>query len=258
MPLTAAYSVPLVSPLYPSPPPWRYRDCSLAVIPFRTAPGVTRRLVPEPLVPNAEDLMLMMVGPMHNHALGSTTEAFIAVPSSFGELVGNYAVLVYLEDDACVTSGREIWGWPKKEARFRFSEDDLRVSATAERGGAELFRLGLELGDEAGPEDLALSPTWFNFKLIPAVAAGAPPAVMQLTATTFENVMVHEARRGTPALTFGNGSADPLADLLPVQELLGGVYLRRFQFDLLLGEVLHDYLAPDQAPSLVGTAAVGA
>jgi acetoacetate decarboxylase len=257
MSLTAAYSIPLASPLYPSPPPWRYRDCSLAVIPFRTAAGVTRRLVPEPLVPNADDLVLMMVGPMHNHALGSTTEAFIAVPSSVGDLVGNYAVLLYLEDDSCVTSGREIWGWPKKEARFRFSETNASVSASAERHGAELFRLGLELGEDAGPEDLALSPTWFNFKLIPAVAAGAPPAVMQLTATTFENVAVHEARRGTPALAFGNGPADPLADLLPVEELLGGVYLRRFQLDLLLGEVVHDYLAPSQAPSLVGAAVGG-
>jgi acetoacetate decarboxylase len=255
--LTAAYSVPLVSPLYPSPPPWLYRDCALAVIPFRTAPGVTRRLVPEPLVPDADDRVLMMIGPMHNHALGSTFEAFIAVPSRLGDRTGNYAVLLYLENDACVTSGREIWGWPKKEARLRFAESDGRVTAAAERGGAELIRVELELGERARPEDLDLDPTWFNFKLIPSAVRDAPPDVMQLTSTTFENVVVHEAQWGAPTLAFGSTAADPLADLLPVEELLGGVYLRRFQLDLLLGEVVHDYLAPNQAPNLVGTAAAG-
>jgi len=223
------------------------------VVPFRTAPGVTRGLVPEPLVPNADDLMLMMIGPMHNHALGSTTEAFIAVPASFGDVVGNYAVLLYLEDDSCVTSGREIWGWPKKEASLRFSEADGMVSGAVERNGTELVRLGLELTGDARPGDLDLSPTWFNFKLIPAVSAGAPPAVMQLTATTFQDLVVHEAQRGTGTLAFGNGPADPLADLLPVEEVLGGVYLRRFQLDLVLGEVLYDYLA-EGIPEVTGVA----
>jgi hypothetical protein len=40
-----------------------------------------------------------------------------------------------------------------------------------------------------------------------------------------------------------------------VAELLGGVYLRRFQLDLLLGEVVHDDLAPSPAPNLVGASA---
>src|SRR5438477_10176190 len=131
MSLTDAYSLPLAAPLYPVAPPWYYRDCSLIVVPFRTAPGVTRLLVPEPLEPNADDVVLAMIGPMHNHALGSTHEAFIAVPSRLGDLSGNYAVFLYLANDACITSGREIWGWPKKEARFRFSEQDGKVLGVA-------------------------------------------------------------------------------------------------------------------------------
>ena len=251
MSLTTAYSLPLAAPLYPTPPPWRYRDCAMVVIPFLTEPGVTGRLVPAPLVPNADDLVLLMVGPMNNHALGSTREAFIAVPSAHGGRAGNYAVFLYLENDACITSGREIWGWPKKAARFEFQETGDAVRAVVEREGTDLVRLGLELGPPARPEDLELSPTWFNAKVIPSVVEGARPDVMQLTATTFDEVVVHEALTGTASLAFADGAADPLASLIPVREVLPGVYLRRFQLDLLLGEVIHDYLLEAPAESLL-------
>ena len=54
------------------------------VIPFVAEPGVTRRLVPEPLEPNPDDLAYVAIGHMHNDKLGSTHEAFVVVPSSDG------------------------------------------------------------------------------------------------------------------------------------------------------------------------------
>src|SRR5205085_3178129 len=108
------------------------------------------------LEPNADDVVLAMIGPMHNHALGSTHEAFIAVPSRLGDLSGNYAVFLYLANDACITSGREIWGWPKKEARFRFSEQDGKVLGVAERAGTELIRAEIAPSAPARPADLDL------------------------------------------------------------------------------------------------------
>ena len=115
------YTIPAAAPLYP-PPPYRYRDCPLMVIPFTAGPGVTRRLVPEPLEPNPDDVAYVAIGHLHNDRLGSTHEAFIVVPSSDGTREGNYAVFLYLENDACVTSGREIWGWPKKLAEIDLVE----------------------------------------------------------------------------------------------------------------------------------------
>ena len=61
---------------------------------------------------------------MNSDEFGTNSEAFLAVPSSFGALEGNYAVALYLDDDAAIASGREVWGWPKKAARFRIAEDD--------------------------------------------------------------------------------------------------------------------------------------
>jgi acetoacetate decarboxylase len=247
--LESAYTVPAVSPLYP-PPPYRYRDCPLMVVPFVAAPGVTRRLVPEPLEPNPDNMAYVAVGHMHNDRLGSTREAFIVVPSSDGARWGNYSVFLYLENDACVTSGREIWGWPKKLAEISLAEDAGSMRAVVRRGGADLVRASLEGLEDASADELDLSPVWFNQKIIPSVIEGAPPEVSQITATTFEDLEVSDVRRGRGALFLDGTDDDALAALIGVQEVLDG-HRMTLSFRLLHGEIVHDYLA--DAPGRAGT-----
>jgi acetoacetate decarboxylase len=242
-----AYTVPSVSPLYP-PPPYRYRDCPLMVVPFLAEPGVLDRLVPRPLVPNADDVAYVAVGHLHNDRLGSTREAFIVVPSSDGVRTGNYAVFLYLENDACITSGREIWGWPKKLAEISLAEDEGSMTASVRRGGVDIVRASLLDLEDASPDELGLSPVWFNEKIIPSVVEGAAPEVAQITATTFEGLEVRDVRRGRGALRFDGTGDDPLAGLIGVREVLGG-HRMTLSFRLLHGEVVHDFLAEARDPS---------
>ena len=235
-----AFSLPAAAPHY-APPPYRYRKCELTVVPFLAPPGVTRRLVPEPLEPNPDDLMLVAVGDMHNDTLGTTKEAFVVVPVSDGATTGNFTVFLYLESDACITSGREIWGWPKKQAQIETRDAGGRHEAVVKRAGRELIHLTVEASEDVRPEDLGLSPVWFNLKVIPSVIEGAPPEVMQITATTFRDLTVTRARGGEAQLRLAGGGEDPLADLIPVSEVLPGARIE-LDFDLLFGEVVHDYL----------------
>ena len=257
MSLDRAYTVPAVSPLYP-PPPYRYRDCPLMVVPFIAQPGVTRRLVPDPLEPNPDDIAYVAIGHMHNDRLGSTREAFIVVPSSDGARWGNYSVFLYLENDACVTSGREIWGWPKKLAEVSLAEDPDGMRGVVRRGGADLVRASLDGLEDASADELDLSPVWFNQKIIPSVIDGAPPEVSQITATTFEGLEVGDVRRGRGSLRFEGTDDDALAALVGVREVLGG-HRMTLSFRLLHGEIVHDYLAgrPGQRGTERGLVATG-
>jgi acetoacetate decarboxylase len=249
MPLDLPYTVPLVSPHYP-PPPYRYRDCPLMVVPFIAEPGVTRALVPHPLEPHPDDLAYVAIGHLHNDRLGSTREAFVVVPSSDGVRWGNYAVLLYLENDACVTSGREIWGWPKKQAEVGFREDADAVEGSVRRRGGDLVRATLNGLEDAPASELDLSPVWFNLKVIPSVVEGAPPDVAQLTATTFARLEATGVRRGRGGLRIGDGPDDPLTGLIGVREVLDG-HRMALSFDLLHGEVVHDYLDGGPATTAV-------
>lgn len=235
-----AYTVPGVSPLYP-PPPYRYTDCPILLVPFIAEPGVTRRLVPEPLEPNADDIAYIAIGHMHNDRLGSTREAFVVVPSSDGTRWGNYSVFLYLENDACITSGREIWGWPKKLAEISLEDDVAGVRAVVRRGGADLIDASLGSLEDTRADELQLSPLWFNLKIIPSVVEGAPPEVCQITATTFEDLAVRDVQRGTAQLRLSSTDADRLNELIEVREVLPG-HRMTLSFRLLHGEVVHDYL----------------
>jgi acetoacetate decarboxylase len=228
------------------------------VVPFVAEPGVTRRLVPDPLEPNPDDLAYVAIGHMHNDRLGSTREAFIVVPSSDGARAGNYSVFLYLENDACVTSGREIWGWPKKLAEISLTEDADSVRAVVRRGGADLVRASLEGLEDASADELDLSPVWFNQKIIPSVIEGAPPEVSQITATTFEGLQVGDVRRGRGALRLDGTEADALAALIGIREVLPG-HRMTLSFRLLHGEIVHDYLArePGRAGAEEGLVAAG-
>jgi acetoacetate decarboxylase len=248
------YSIPVAAPLY-GRVPYLYRGCPQLLVPFRTTPQVARGLVPEPLIPNPDDLMFLMIGQMNSDQFGTNREAFLAVPSSFGALEGNYAVALYLDNDAAIASGREVWGWPKKAAHFGITEDDGAVMAMATRDGVEIIRVRLEVAGPAEPKELRLNPTWFNLKLIPSIVPDAPPEVMQITSTTLENVRVSDLRGGQASLAFASTGSDPLADLIEVREVLYGMHFR-LDCDLTLGEVIHDYLAAEATPTLVAARGV--
>ena len=243
-----AYSIPVAAPLY-GRLPYLYRGCPQLLVPFRTTPRVLRNLVPEPLVPNPDDLMFLMIGQMNSDEFGMNREAFLAVPSTFGALAGNYAVALYLDNDAAIASGREVWGWPKKAADFNIAEDDGVVRATASRGGVDIIHAELEVAGPAEPDALHLNPTWFNLKLIPSIVPDAPPEVMQITSTTLENVRATSVRVGQATVAFASTPSDPLADLIEVREVLGGANLL-LDCDLTLGEVIHDYLASEETTTL--------
>jgi acetoacetate decarboxylase len=233
-------SIPTIAPFYPRPP-FRYRDCPVLVITFRTEAHSLRRLVPEPLAPNADDLMVLVIGRLYNDRLGGYTQAMLAAPCSLSERTGNYAVALYQNRPSTIVAGREIYGWPKKDAVCAFQESRHRASASIERNGVEIIRASVDLVGPASPADLALDPTWFNLKLIPSVTDGAEPDVMQLTETTFAGVGAREAYAGPGRVGFSSTVEDPLADHVPVLEIVTSVFVR-LDFDLLDGIVVHDYL----------------
>jgi acetoacetate decarboxylase len=254
LPDSYATSLPSAAPYYPRPP-FLYRDCPVVVVTARSTPPALRRLVPDPLVPNPDDLVVLVIGRLHNDRLGAYGEAILGVPCALGTRTGTFAVALYLDRPSCIVGGREIWGWPKKDATLRLDMSRGIASAGATRDGVEIIRAEVETTGPAGPTDLRLDPTWFNLKLIPSVTDGGPPDVMQLTETTFGNVGVREARTGVACLGFADTVADPLASLIPVCEVVGGVVLR-LDFDLLDGVVVHDYrttqAASDRAAEATG------
>jgi len=234
------YCLPLCAPLY-RPPPFPRRSCFLLVGRFRTAPDAVAALVPPPLVPRPGGEVVLIAGTMHVPGLVSFHEAILGVPASFRGRPGTFCVLTYVDEDVPVAGGREIYGWPKKLARFRMRQTEEAVSVDVERGGAAIMRASVTFDAAAAAEDAARHRAWFNVKMVPSVARGAGPEVMQLTVCDFAGLRARGMRAGSLHLELGSTDADPLAELLPQPQPVGAAY-GVVDFEIGHGAVLHDYL----------------
>ncbi len=72
----------------------------------------------------------------------------------------------------------------------------------------------------------------------------APPEVMQLTSTIFENLRVKQAYKGKATLEFGTSPVDPLHKIV-VKEVQGGAYINA-DFTLTYGDIIYNYLVEGQ------------
>jgi acetoacetate decarboxylase len=235
------YSMPMDYPLYVAPP-YHLRNTRGITILFRTKPKVLEELVPQPLVPNPENLVIFYIGRFNVEAPITIVyhEAGIGVPVSFRDTFGQYAAYLYLDKVLPIVAGREIWGFPKKEADIAFIEERGKISAEVVQDGNTIIEATLQLRDRVDPIPSQPNKPWFNLKLIPSVKENAPPDVMQLTSVMIES-RPKELHRGQATLELNSSPSDSLGKL-PIVEILSGDYAVR---DSVLGhgDVVFDYLA---------------
>ncbi|MFN2264446.1 MAG: acetoacetate decarboxylase family protein [Anaerolineales bacterium] len=238
--MNSGFSMPREAPLYEAPP-YVYKANKSINILFKTTSETLRALVPAPLVPNSDSLLFIYIGQFNvfEPIRFSYLEAGIGVPVSFSDTAGQYAVYLYLDKTGAIVSGREIYGWPKKDAEIIFMEQHEEISAQVRREGVVLIDARLQRSERVNPIPPQVVLPWFNLKLIPSVKRNAPPDVMQLTSTLIESG-THELYTGSVKLNLGSSVSDPLAGI-PVVEILEG----RYSIDDLTlgyGEIIYDYL----------------
>jgi acetoacetate decarboxylase len=234
------YSMPGMAPLY-EPPPYEYRGNRSINILFRTTPETLRALVPTELTPNPDSLLFIYVAQFNVVApiRFSYMEAGIGVPATFSDTAGQYAVYLYLDRAGAIVPGREIYGWPKKDAELSFIEENEGITAQVVREGVTLVDARLQRSARIDSIPPQPATPWFNLKLIPSVKKNAPPDVMQLTSTLMRSE-TRELYTGSATLELGSSISDPLGDI-PILEILEGRYTVD-DFTLGYGDVIYDYL----------------
>jgi acetoacetate decarboxylase len=108
--------------------------------------------------------------------------------------------LIYVDSDAALCAGREIWGFPKKLAHIEVEQEADQVRACLVRGGTELLSLTGSIEERVDPTAVAALGALpiYNQKLIPGSAAKEPD-VDRLT-QVYLDMVIHEASSGTGTL----------------------------------------------------------
>lgn len=238
------YSMPSSSPLYMEPP-YYYKGSRVVTIMFRTTSEALQQLVPEPLIPNPDDLAFVYFGEFKVDSPWKTTyrEVGIGTPAIFGKTVGSYLIYLYLDPALAIVPGREIWGWPKKDAEITFTVENHLFSTRVVRNGFTLLSASVDAAERVEPLPVQPDMPSFNLKLIPSVKKNNPPDVLQLTSAIVLSEK-QELNRGQASLSLASSPADDLG-AIPVVEIISGEQCVE-NATLDCGDVLFDYLAENR------------
>ena len=110
-----AFAMPLTSPAFP-PGPYRFINREYLIITYRTDPERLRAIVPEPLALDAPLVKYEFIRMPDSTGFGDYTESGQVIPVSLNGRRGSYTHCMFLDDEAPIAGGRELWGFPKKLA----------------------------------------------------------------------------------------------------------------------------------------------
>ena len=236
-----AFAMPLTNPAFP-PGPYRFVNREFLIVTYRTDPEALRAVVPEPLQIGEPIVKYEFIRMPDSTGFGDYTESGQVIPVTLDGEHGAYVHSMYLNDEAPIAGGRELWGFPKKLAAPSLTVERDTLLGTLDYGPVRVATATMgykhrALDNETVRQSL-LSPN-FLLKIIPHV--DGTPRICELVRYFLEDVTVRGAWTGPAALELAHHALAPVA-ALPVLEVLSGTHILT-DMTLGLGSVAFDYLA---------------
>jgi acetoacetate decarboxylase len=236
-----AFAMPLTSPAFP-PGPYRFVNREFLIVTYRTDLEALRAVVPEPLQLTDPIVKYEFIRMPDSTGFGDYTETGQVIPVTFDGVAGGYVHSMYLNDEAPIAGGRELWGFPKKLASPKVAVESDTVVGTLDYGSVRVATLTMGYKhralDAAKVREGLLAPNYL-LKIIPHVDGSA--RICELVRYFLEDVTVKGAWTGPAALELAHHALAPVAQL-PVLEVISGTHILT-DMTLGLGSVIHDYLA---------------
>lgn len=222
-------------------PPYQYRDNEMFTLIVETDADYLRALVPQPMLPNADNRLVIYVGMLNVVKPNITTygEAGLMVPVTLGDRAGTYMPILYLDEVELLTSGREVWGFPKFRGDISFKRESQSVVATVTESDVEIISMKMDLENKGEPIP-SYNREHFLLKSIPSVS-GDGYDVRQINTCLVRDDNRKEIWGGQAELNLASSARNPLGDI-PINKVISSVYTVG-DITLDKGEVIHDYLA---------------
>jgi acetoacetate decarboxylase len=251
----AGFDAPVTAPLYPDPP-YYYRGAKVILGIYSADTEKVARHLPPGVTPATDPATcIAWVCNYPFTTFGTYNEVIMIIQAEFEGETYLYCPFIYLDADAPMAAGREVWGWPKKlaDCRFDMGGKDTsgyreQISYTLDRpAGSRLMTVTMSPERPATMEDIGATPH-LTLRYIPGAEEGSPPSVCELIRTEPATVP-HLSADGSPEIWSGrcqvsmdsDSFSDPLQDMAPT-EMIAGFY-GVFDWTLPRGKVVKDYLA---------------
>lgn len=236
-----AFAMPLTCPAFP-PGPYRFVNREFFIVTYRTDLEALRAVVPEPLEIIEPIVKYEFIRMPDSTGFGDYTESGQVIPVRMDGVAGGYVHAMYLNDEAPIAGGRELWGFPKKLASPAMRVEKDTLVGTLDYGSVRVATATMGFKHQALDLDLVrnnmLTPNYL-LKIIPHVDGSA--RICELVRYFLEDVTIKGAWSGPAALELAQHALAPVARL-PVLEVISGTHIVA-DMTLGMGSVIHDYLA---------------
>lgn len=236
-------SMPLQSPTFPHGP-YKFFDREYMVLTYKSDPAAIRQALPEPLQPAGDYVSVQWLDLPDGQGMGAYGATAQVIPCTFDGKPCNFISQMYVDNTPPLAGGRELWGYPMKFGKPALKVNADTLTGTLTYAGQHVATGTMTYKHDHGRTDLAaikaqLARTQVTLKLIPDI--DGTPAIAQLVAVEFADIVVKGAWTGAARLELIPAVNCPLADL-PVLGPAMGLHIVT-DMTLPYGKVLHDYLA---------------
>lgn len=234
-----AFAMPLTRPAYPRGP-YRFINREFFVITYETDIEKLKEIVPEPLEVTEPIVKFEFIRMPDSTGFGDYTESGQVIPVTFQGKKGTYVHAMFLDDEAPIAAGREIWGFPKKLANpsLKVTDETLVGKLKYENTQIALATMGYKY-ETLNKDDVLkslLMPSYL-LKILPHVDGTARSC--ELVEYYLEDVTVKGAWTGPGALDLVAHAMAPVADL-PVKRVISASHILT-DLTLPYGKVVYDY-----------------
>src|SRR5579872_6016504 len=219
-----AFTMPLTRPAYPRGP-YHFINREFFVVTYETDLDALKQAVPEPLEVTDPVVKFEFIRMPDSTGFGDYTESGQVIPVSFKGKKGSYVHSMYLDDEAPIAAGREIWGFPKKLANpsLHVTSETLVGQLNYENCQVALATMGYKYNtlDIQNVHKSLLLPNYL-LKIIPNVDGSL--RICELVEYYLENVVVKGAWTGPAELHLISHAMAPVADL-PVRKVISAAHI---------------------------------
>lgn len=238
--LKNAFSMPLTSPSYPAGP-YRFINREFLVITYETDLDVLKEVVPEPLEVTEPIVKFEFIRMPDSTGFGDYSESGQVIPVRFKGKSGGYVHSMYLDDEAPIAGGREIWGFPKKLANPSLTvvDETLVGSLNYETTQVALATMGYKYQTlNIKKVHQAMMAPSFLLKIIPHVDGS--PRICEIVEYKLADLKIKGAWTGPAALHLVPHALAPVYKL-PVKRVISATHILT-DLTLPYGKVVYDYL----------------
>lgn len=187
----------------------RFVNCEMLSVICETDPAWLAEVIPAPLVPNG-DTVRFMIGRWQSNCVGNFDGGAIYLPARYGDVEGEYVLAMYMDSDAAILYGREVFGEPKKQAHTSLNHGADHAVGTVTRGNTTIMTLRATFDTENGPS--TTKGANFNIKAMPDCTGNGLEFDPILTLADFDVIWTRD-RAGTGTVEVESTQHDPLGSI---------------------------------------------